>query len=828
MSWLDRPAPQSLSHSLRGRSPIGQAYFMDVFEQARQKIGQNLIQSMYPGGDLERGEYFILSPLRNDGTKGSFHIDINTGVYFDHATGEGGDFIDLVHKDKKISKKEAAELIADNKQIVKTQPVKKPSKPVGKAQVIQQTPGNKQDLLNFVSSNFFIEKFGKVDNTWDYINSKNQWIFSTVKFIKEDGSKDVIPFYINEEKKWRASGAAKAIGKPDPYNINKVKDDDKILIVEGEKCADCKVDGHKVVSWWGGTQRVNKTDWATLEKFKNIIIWPDYDKQKDKTNDKLLPKNKQPGRKAALRIQSILPQAKILNIYKWGIDSNKKHGWDIADLIEDGGDPLAFIRNHMPKDFISPKIIKEMFIDDFYAGGLKQFSGNFWEYSINQKYWRTIVRKDLSCNLQYWLDDTGMQEDIEYDSCGKDAKFISDVESYIGRHRRKIEENPFLKSATSPFINMKNGVIEIVHDKFKWHPVEKYDNSFFKNLHMINVLDFDFDFKNWENVSPEKDCPVFYKFIKDLVPKDYLMDNDPDEAFQECLSFIGQVMAYTISPIKDRPLFFGVTGGQETGKSFLADIVREFVGKKFIVERPIKEWSARFFSHDLIGARVIIEPDMKAGVKIDENIIKLYSGDTTVTCEGKNKDSVHGISMSLTIFILSNYTFRTSALEGLERRTVMIPFKNKMEKSEIDNFMLKRMLGKYENYDNELKDERSAIMSLVLKEWIKLCANRFHIDVPEWSKEEKRKWILESNTVMQFIEDKFSSNAKEIIMRKKDFYDTYKLWCVDEGFDFPFKKNRFFEEVLRNRRFSIRRSSITVNIHIAAGVEEEKEEEVPF
>ncbi|MHA1379275.1 MAG: DUF5906 domain-containing protein [Candidatus Helarchaeota archaeon] len=800
---------------------------MDLFEQARQKINQGLIQSIYPNGKSELDEYYILSPLRNDKNIGSFHINLNSGYWVDHATSEGGDFIDLISKDKKISKKEAAELIIDDKTINKPiQPRKKiKEKPNHQAMVIEQTEERKKQLINFVSSDFFKEKFGKVADIWDYINSRNEWKFSTVKFSKKDGSKDIIPFYLNEYNKWKSAGAVNAIGVPEPFNINKVEKGDKILIVEGEKCASCKVEGYTLVSWWGGTQRVDKTDWSGLEKIKDIIIWPDHDKQRDKVNNNLFPKRKQPGFKAALQIQNILPQAKILNIYRWGIDETIKNGWDIADHIEEGKDPLDFIKEYKPRDFISPKIIKEMFIDDFYCGGLKQFNGFFWEYISKKKYWKGISLKDLYCNLQYWLDDTGLQEDIERDTCGKDNKFISNVEAYLKRHRRKIEDNPFLKAAINPFINMRNGVIEIIHDKFKWHPVKEKDELFFKDLHMVNVLDFDFDFKNRDKVSPEKDCPVFYKFIKDAIPKEYLIDNDPNEAYKECLDFVTQILAYTVSPIKKRPLFFGIIGEQETGKTFLVKIVKEFIGKEFTVDVPMKEWSNRFFAHSLLGAKAIVEPDMKQSEKIPENIIKMYSGDVTVSIEGKNRDSEHGVDMSLAIFIVSNYSFRTSALEGLERRLVLFPFKNKLSKEDTDDFMLERMVGKHVNYSGITKDERPAIMALVLRAWIKLCSNKFHIDSPEWSKCEKKKWVLESNTVKNFINDRYTKMATEEIINKKDFYNTYNLWCIEEGHDFPFKKNRFFEEVFRDRRFVLKRNSITNNIHIEP---DKTNEDIPF
>ena len=812
---------------------------MDIFEKARQNICPSLIQAMFPGGRIELDEYWALSPLRNDKQIGSFHINLTSGQWVDHATDDGGDFIDLVHKAQNITKKEAAEIIA-GEQVEKSTHVKNKPKILNKLVPAKQDEETKQRLMDAVTNDFYKEKFGEAVKIWQYINSDNRWIFSTIKFVKENGSKDVIPFYLSDKHKWKSSGSSAVIGTPEPYGINRVKPNDKILIVEGEKCADCIVDGYTLISWWGGTSRAKKTNWDAIKDFEDITIWPDYDHQLDKSG-KLYPANKQPGLKAANDIKSILSNAKILNIYKNGIKTETKNGWDIADLLDNGGDPLDFIKNHPPlEDFdggplvpggVTPKNVKEYFIDNFYKGGLKQFNGNYWEYLSGKRYWRQTSKVDISCNLQMWLDDTGIQDNIEFVAYGKVTKFITDTESYIRRHRRTFEDNPFLESATNPFINMKNGVIEIIYDKFKWHPLDKKEPDFFKNLHLISSLDFDFKEKETLKTNPEIDCPVFYKFIKGLVPLEYLVNNDMNEAYKECLSFICQIIAYSISPIKDRPLFFGIYGDEETGKSFLVRIIKEFIGEKFSVERPVGEWSNRFFSHSLWGKKILIEPDMEADAKLPDNIIKLYNGDVSLTVEGKNKSSEDGVKMSLAIFLVSNYKFKAKALEGINRRIVMVPFKNKLAKEDVDNFMLKRMLGQFPNYDNVVKDERPAIMNLVLEAWAQLCRNKFHITSPEWSQKEKEQWLLDENTIKKFISVKFTNTTEKIIQSKKVFYIDYTNWCQEEGNDFPYKKKRFFEEVLRNRRFNIKRNSQGLFIHIEPDNTNSKnpdDDDVPF
>ena len=567
------------------------------------------------------------------------------------------------------------------------------------------------------------------------------------------------------------------------------------------------------------------------------MIWPDYDIQRD-TNGEILKEKIQPGMKAALKIKEILPHAKILDIYRTGINLNKKCGWDIADCIEVDQDPITFIENYLPRkrvvdefnghDEITPREVKEKFIDKFYFGGLKQFAGNFWEYVGTKKYWRQIHKADVHCDLQMWLDDSGVQQRMESQG-GSTSKFIGEVEGYLRRHRREKEENPFVESSRAPYINMKNGAIEIRHNEFKWHPFSKGSEEFFKRLHLTSAINFNFDFEKQDDVKPERDFPVFYKFIKDLVPKDYLADCDNlNGAYKECLMFICQMMAYAICPIKDRPLFFAIYGDQETGKSFLVRIIKEFIGDKFCVERPVVEWGNRFFAYSLWGKKVLIEPDMKSDEKLPDYFIKMYSGDVSVSVEGKNKDSQDGIKMSLAMFFVSNYQYQAKAIEGLERRIVMVPFKNKLEKDDVDNFMLKRIFGDFENYDGIVQDERPAIMAMVLKAWKKLCSDNFHISAPAWSAAEKEKWILEENTTKKFINDSFAVVTEQQTINKKEFYTLYKDWCHNELIKFPYGQKRFFEDVMRDKRFRLIRTAQTKFVTIEPNATKVPDNDVPF
>lgn len=75
-----------------------------------------------------------------------------------------------------------------------------------------------------------------------------------------------------------------------------------VLVVEGEKCAQCDLSrelmkkGWIVTTWQGGSGAVSKTDWSLLQG-RNVLIWPD---------------NDDAGFKSAREIKTLLPTAKII------------------------------------------------------------------------------------------------------------------------------------------------------------------------------------------------------------------------------------------------------------------------------------------------------------------------------------------------------------------------------------------------------------------------------------------------------------------------------------------------------------------------------------
>ncbi|EEB55196.1 putative phage related protein [Wolbachia endosymbiont of Culex quinquefasciatus JHB] len=204
------------------------------------------------------------------------------------------------------------------------------------------------------------EKF--ITQSWNYYDENGQVI---VKVYRSDppGKKKVYkPFDIKQSK--FASPEIRPL-----YNIPEILKSDKIVLVEGEKCAEALIEkGITATTIMSGANAdVKKTDWSQL-KGKHIIIWPD---------------NDEAGAKYAKNAEKKLLEIGVESLVVLNIPQNKTKGWDAADCVEEGINVKEFLastalttntlstkslisfsarqyfndKSPMPEDIIAPRIL---------------------------------------------------------------------------------------------------------------------------------------------------------------------------------------------------------------------------------------------------------------------------------------------------------------------------------------------------------------------------------------------------------------------------------------------------------------------------------------
>ncbi|MFT4314360.1 MAG: AAA family ATPase [Wolbachia pipientis] len=261
---------------------------------------RSCLSYLFPNGTFHGDEFRIGDVHGNKGQ--SLRVELSgsrAGLWNDFATGEGGDIIDLwaaVHR--KNARTEFPEVIAS----------------------ISEWLGNNKKYREkqYVDEDF--EKF--ITHSWNYYDENGQVI---VKVYRSDppGKKKVYkPFDVKQSK-----FAAPEI-RP-LYNIPEILKSDKVVLVEGEKCAEVLIEQGitATTTMSGANAPIEKTDWSPL-KGKHIIIWPD---------------NDEAGKKYAKNAEKKLLEIGVESLVVLNIPQNKTKGWDAADCVEEGIDVKEFL-----------------------------------------------------------------------------------------------------------------------------------------------------------------------------------------------------------------------------------------------------------------------------------------------------------------------------------------------------------------------------------------------------------------------------------------------------------------------------------------------------
>ncbi|WP_264735970.1 AAA family ATPase [Wolbachia endosymbiont (group A) of Rhinocyllus conicus] len=252
---------------------------------------------LLPNGTFCRNEFQVGDIWGNKGK--SLRVELSgskAGLWNDFATGDGGDIIDLwaaVHR--KNARTEFPEVMASI------------SEWLGK----QHTREKKsiKDLEQYLTC------------SWNYYDENNQVIVIVYRYDPPEG-KEYRPFDVKTLN--YASPEIRPL-----YNIPGILKSDKVILVEGEKCAEVLIEQGiaATTTMSGANAPIDKTDWSPL-KGKHIIIWPD---------------NDEAGKKYAKNVEKKLLEIGVASLAVLEIPQGKPEKWDAADCVEKGIDVKEFL-----------------------------------------------------------------------------------------------------------------------------------------------------------------------------------------------------------------------------------------------------------------------------------------------------------------------------------------------------------------------------------------------------------------------------------------------------------------------------------------------------
>ena len=327
----------------------------EISDKVPRSIQLQALVDTYPNGVI-RGTQFEIGSLSGEvGKSLKISVDSNRADFMqgmDFSTSEGiGGIAKIMMEGRGMTLRDVTEYFSDylDRQEY-TRPPENPIKPnldapapaKAKVQIDINTP--------FDGEHFYVSEDGEI-------------ICSVRRYISKDDSGEIMRGSDGKAKKEfrQFSGQSTYPKMPDTrplYNIPDILEAERVIWVEGEKCADdLKAMGYTATCNLGGAGMLSvksapSYDFSPLQG-KQVIIWPDNDSA---------------GIKIAKLVQDLSSKAGAKSVTMLSPPRGKPEKWDVSDAITEGFDINKFLNEpqHKTKQTISLKdnslLISEMFV----------------------------------------------------------------------------------------------------------------------------------------------------------------------------------------------------------------------------------------------------------------------------------------------------------------------------------------------------------------------------------------------------------------------------------------------------------------------------------
>ncbi len=290
-------------------------------------------------------------------------------------------------------------------------------------------------------------------------------------------------------------------------------------------------------------------------------------------------------------------------------------------------------------------------------------------------------------------------------------------------------------------INVKNGILNLETNELIPHTPD---------IIFLNRIPVDYD--------PKADCPVIKKFLKEVLQPDDI------PLFQEYFGFC-LLREYRFA----RALM--LLGPGENGKTSTLSLLEAFLGTENIATPSLQDVvSSRFSQYELYGRLANIHDDIPSSKLSYTGRFKMLTGGGLVRGEKKHKDGFNFKNYAKLIYSANELPVVEDSSLAFWRRWFVLKFDNSFPEG-----------GK--NTDPNLQkklttpEELSGFLNWGLVGLRRLLENK-KFTTTKSTQETKREWVMQTDSLRAFVMNCVKLNP-EVSITKNDFFEAYKLFCVE-------------------------------------------------
>ncbi|WP_247540882.1 phage/plasmid primase, P4 family [Bradyrhizobium sp. 168] len=301
-----------------------------------------------------------------------------------------------------------------------------------------------------------------------------------------------------------------------------------------------------------------------------------------------------------------------------------------------------------------------------------------------------------------------------------------------------------------PVINCSNGELWINTNgsvELRKHEAKSYLR------HCLNVA-----------YDPTAKCPRYDKALKEIFSKAAPTYRGLDRHWNE-------LFGYMIQHRREIATVVILKGGGDNGKTVLMQTVLRLLGDNLVSAQRIESLETQFATGSLLGKLLLLDDDVKAGIRLPDGQLKKISEAKTVTGEHKHGPQFNFTIRSLPVLLCNNVPSLADVSFGMRRRLMVIPFDRTFTEEEKDD----------ELFTTIWSEEMSGVLNRAIKGLQRVLARGMRFKQPKAVTAAKDAWLAEANPLPAFLNESCVREPSASYLLS-DFYAAYTAWSQAKGY----------------------------------------------
>ena len=261
----------------------------------------------------------------------------------------------------------------------------------------------------------------------------------------------------------------------------------------------------------------------------------------------------------------------------------------------------------------------------------------------------------------------------------------------------------------------------------------------------------------------EAECPLYDQTVREI----FAQSLDPEAMVRHWHEFVG----YIISQRRNIPLVPICLGRGRNGKTKLMETASRLLGSDLAHHVSIESIEGnRFAIGSLLGKALLLDDDVRSGIKLPDGLLKKLSEEKRLTGEPKFGETFNFTNRVVPVLLCNGVPSLADLSLGMLRRLLVFPFDRTFTEQDDDRSRFNKIWA----------SELPGVLNSTLAGLKRLIARDNRFKYPESVKRATEEFIRHANPLPAFIADRCEREPKARCLMR-DFYAAYCRWCDGQG-----------------------------------------------